>query len=336
MLLPWQEQMWLQITGEGLPSAILISGPRGVGKLLFARRLAQALLCENPGPNRQPCETCLSCHWCRQQTHPDLRLLQPEKLESGASAEEGEVFAGRPKQGGHQISVEQVRAIGWFLELSAHRRGRKVVLLHPAEALNANAANALLKTLEEPPQDTVFLLVAHRVQQILPTVRSRCRALPARIPTPAESIAWLAGQGISEPGQALSEAGFAPLRAVENARGNYRERRKAFLGRLTSLPFDAVAHAAVLDARDLPDVLEWLQKWTYDLMGARLANRIRYNHDFAPELRQISARAEVVQLGRLFRFFAGHRSRLAHPLNPRLTLERLLLSYESCVAGTHR
>jgi DNA polymerase-3 subunit delta' len=202
--------------------------------------------------------------------------------------------------------------------------------------LNANAANALLKTLEEPPQDTVFLLVAHRVQQILPTVRSRCRAFPARIPTPAESIAWLADQGISEPGQALSEAGFAPLRAVENARGNYRERRREFLGRLTRRPFDAVDHATVLDGRELPDVLEWLQKWTYDLMGTRLAGRIRYNHDYATYLREISAQAEVVELGRLYRSLVAHQSRLTHPLNPRLALERLLLSYVRSVERRRR
>ncbi len=210
------------------------------------------------------------------------------------------------------------------------------MLLHPAEDLNINAANALLKTLEEPPRDTVLLLVTHRVHLILPTVRSRCRALPMRSPIPAESIDWLAAQGVEDPAQVLSEAGFAPLRAQENTRGDYRERRKMFLDLLATRMLAPLGFAATQEGRELPRIVGWLQKWTYDLLSMRLSGSIRYNSDFAPSLRELAPQAEPVQLGRLYRELVAQDSRLGHPLNARLVLEQLLLTYQRCMEGGYR
>lgn len=327
----WQISAWRQLVSapDSLPHALLVYGAKGIGKLYFVRLVAKALLCEQPGPHYDPCGACPSCHWFDQDAHPDLKLVQPESLLSketdGASGgDHGDV---REKRGGKQISVAQIRAIPGFVGLTAHRRGRKIVLLCPAEDLNASAANALLKTLEEPPPRTFFLLVSHRLHRVLPTVRSRCRLLPMRVPPPAEGIAWLAEQGVEEPSLALSEAGFAPFRARETADATHVKRRKHFLGLLADNKLDPLHHAATLDADDLPDVVGWLHKWTYDLVANRLAGRTRYNLDFSVPLRGISERADVPQLGRLYRTLVKCQSYLGHPLNHRLIFEHLFLSY---------
>ncbi|MBI3939049.1 MAG: DNA polymerase III subunit delta', partial [Betaproteobacteria bacterium] len=141
-----------------LPHALLLIGPEGTGKLDFATFLAQSLLCEAPAPGAEACGKCPACGWFAAGNHPDFRLVQPEALEQKAEGE------GAPdeKPSSRQIAVEQVRGLSHFIVLSPHRRGLKVILMHPAEALNVNAANALLKNLEEPPAGTLFLLVTHR------------------------------------------------------------------------------------------------------------------------------------------------------------------------------
>src|SRR5262245_58890606 len=131
---------------DTLPHALLLRGPQGIGKLALAEALAAALLCERPRPDRQACGQCAGCGWAGQGSHPDFRRLEPESY-----AESREPDAGAEKKASQQIQVDQVRALADFIAMTSHRGGRKVVLIHPAETLNASAANALLKNLEEPP-----------------------------------------------------------------------------------------------------------------------------------------------------------------------------------------
>jgi len=158
-----------------LPHALLLHGPRGVGKLALAERLGQLLLCE--GENR-PCGKCDGCRWYLAGTHPDLRRVEPEALakgvEPGEEGEEGAESSSKKKKPSLDIKIEQVRALADFLNLRSHRGALRVALLHPAEEMNPNAQNALLKGLEEPPAGAVFILVSHRPHRLLPTVRSRC------------------------------------------------------------------------------------------------------------------------------------------------------------------
>src|SRR5689334_16771376 len=128
----------------GLPHALLLRGPRGIGKLAFAESLATALLCEKPAQDGAPCGQCASCGWIGQGSHPDFRRLEPENLARGEEAEQG---AEKKEKASTQISVDQARSLADFIHVSSHRGGSKVVLIHPAEALNVNAANALLKGL---------------------------------------------------------------------------------------------------------------------------------------------------------------------------------------------
>jgi DNA polymerase III subunit delta' len=157
--LPWHDSEFRRLVANraGLPHALLVQGRQGIGKLAFARALAQALLCENPKAEGVSCGLCPACHWFAAGTHPDFRQIEPQGMTEHPEGEEG-----AEKKASLQISVDEVRQLADFINISSHRNGLKVILLHPAEAMNPNAANALLKNLEEPPARTCFLLVTHR------------------------------------------------------------------------------------------------------------------------------------------------------------------------------
>ena len=161
--------------------------------------LAQGWLCEPTTVplGERPCGACASCRLVQARSHPDLLVLVPEALREalGLSAGEGDEGSEEPaarKKPSKEIRVERVRvAIAFSLTTSARGRG-KVVVVHPAERMNPVAANAFLKTLEEPPGDARFLLCSAAPGRLLPTIRSRCQALPLRLPPEGEAIAWLA------------------------------------------------------------------------------------------------------------------------------------------------
>src|SRR5687768_4885052 len=147
MSYPWnQNALNPLLTGrERLPHALLIRGPGGIGKLAFAEALARALLCERPVPGGAACGRCVACNWTEQGSHPDLRRLEPEILAKGGdSGQEADETDRKEKKPSTQISVEQVRSIESFIEMTSHQGGMKLVLIHPAEALNVASSNALL------------------------------------------------------------------------------------------------------------------------------------------------------------------------------------------------
>jgi len=157
-----------------LHHALLFSGPEGVGKEWLARSLAAGLLCDQPRENRLACGQCAACRWMSQDSHPDFRLLRPTADEP--VAEEGETPSPRPAKVSRDIRIEQIRGLAGFVEVASHRGGAKVILITPAEAMNSAAANALLKTLEEPPRNT-FFSVGHQPGK--PTAGHRSFTLPA-------------------------------------------------------------------------------------------------------------------------------------------------------------
>src|SRR5207237_3181166 len=221
---PWNEPISesLKRARERLPHALLIHGPRGVGKLALAERLAQLLLCEHADPAARPCGICDGCRWYLGGNHPDFRRLEPEAIAKlpppSEEAEEGsEAPARRTKQPSLYILIEQVRELAGFLNVGSHRGRLRVALVHPAEDLYPNAANALLKSLEEPPSGAIFILVSHRPARLLPTVRSRCVAVPVPIPPADAALRWLASRGVQNAERWLAFAGGAPLQAVQYA-----------------------------------------------------------------------------------------------------------------------
>jgi len=170
---PWQVTLWQQLAGRRQHAhAYLLHGPIGIGKRALAERFMASLLCLKPN-GLDACGSCKSCHLLAAGTHPDNYVLEPEE-------------ADKP------IKVDQVRELVNFVVQTAQLGGRKVVLIEPTEAMNINASNALLKSLEEPAGDTVLLLISHQSSRLLPTVRSRCVQQACPLPSTEQSLAWLA------------------------------------------------------------------------------------------------------------------------------------------------
>jgi len=163
-----------------LHHAYLLGGPAGVGKGTVARLLAQALNCEGgvAGPNgwrSDPCGACAPCRKIEKGTHPDVLVMSEERVMAKAGRWEPE--GGRTPS--RDIVVAQVRdLVDRRLSLRLFEGRRRVIVLDPADAMNVQAQNALLKTLEEPPDDTVLVLVSATPDELLPTIRSRCLRIP--------------------------------------------------------------------------------------------------------------------------------------------------------------
>lgn len=328
MTYPWQENLKRELLGNqaGLSHALLLHGQAGIGKRGFAEELARDLLCEHPADNGSACGRCVACGWLAAGTHPDFQLLQPDSETAGDTPSEEAVAEKGKKQ--IQITIAQVRELINAVNLSSSRGGRRVILIHPAEAMNVSAANALLKTLEEPQSNTLFILVSHQMQRLPATVRSRCLKIAMPMPTRQQSLDWLAGQGMEHPEISLAQAGNAPLRALDLTSGGYPEKRAAFLARLgEAQDMDPLALAETSEKLELAWVLNWLQTWVYDLAAAKTSGSIRFHLDFSDKIMHLAKHVDLVRLFDYQHDLLSAQKALHHPLNTRLLLEQLLLTY---------
>jgi DNA polymerase-3 subunit delta' len=257
-LYPWLEPYWqkmLDVIARGrLPHGLLIIGQRGVGKLAFAEALAALLLCEGSDAQARPCGTCPGCNQYRAGSHPDRLTITPE--------EDSQV-----------IRVDQVRELGEKLALSSHRAGFKVAVMHPAEAMNINAANSLLKTLEEPSDNTVLILVSAQPARLPATIRSRCQQLRITAPEPGQVLDWLAGRLNGEdPGPYLQLANGAPLEALRLAEAQVIKQRQQQFQALVGMfegRVDPLVVAADWSRDESLQPLRWLREWLMDLIRIR-------------------------------------------------------------------
>jgi DNA polymerase III subunit delta' len=330
---PWQKGIAASALGRRArwPHALLITGRRGLGKRLLALHFARALLCESPRDTGEACGECVSCGYVCQGTHPDLQLIEPVTYDD----------EGNPTPA-DSIGVDRVRELIAFSQLSPHRQRAKVGLIAPADAMNAAAANALLKTLEEPPAGTFLLLVSHQPARLPPTIVSRCLRLPVPEPDRAAAASWLAqsSPGSAEPGLLLSQAGGAPLFALALADAAIQRERDHLLGqlaqpeRLSPLAFGARLDSAPKDERKarLADAVYWLLVWTADLASVAAGAAPSFNPDQRDALTRLAARVALVPLFRYYQMLLRQRALLSHPLQPRWVVEALLIEYRKLFA----
>lgn len=194
----WQDRVWhafvRQVQAQVLPHALLLSGARGIGIEKMGQAMARYLLCRSPQES-VACGQCKGCLLTAAGTHPDLITVTP--------AEEGKA-----------IRVDQIRQITNFIANTAQQGGRKLILIDPAESMNVNAANSLLKCLEEPAGDTVIILVSSEPSLLVPTIRSRCSNIELATPLRIQSQRWLEDMGVNDSSALLAETGNAPLLAL--------------------------------------------------------------------------------------------------------------------------
>jgi DNA polymerase III subunit delta' len=306
---PWNEPILQSLAARigKLPHALLIHGVQGVGKLALAERIAQLLLCETESGAR-PCGRCDGCRWFLAGSHPDLRRLEPESLAKEIEPEEGEAAPPVKKtKPSTEIKIEQVRGIADFLNLRSHRGRLRVALVHPAEDMNLSAANALLKGLEEPPAGAMFLLVSHRPASLLPTIRSRCVAVPVPVPPRQTAVEWLSGQGAKGAERWLAYAGGAPLRALDYA------------ARADELEALLKSPGLANDREGIEQLAEVLQKIALDRAFMAFGLPSRYQAA-AGKVSPAAARAWLAYA----RQMGKDRLLASHPVNPKLYAADLL------------
>jgi DNA polymerase-3 subunit delta' len=273
--LPWLEAALQQaLSGAHHSHALLVHGPSGTGSFGFALALAAAWLCEHPSADRTACGHCASCRLLAARTHPDLHLIVPEALraEAGLPVEAQEGEEARKRKPSREIRVEQIRAALDFCTLTASRGTTKVVLIHPAEQINAIGANALLKTLEEPPAGVRFVFsCGASPESLLPTLRSRCQLQRLPLPKREVGLTWLRDQGVKEGEVVLDASGGEPLRALAMVRSGLDGAAwRALPDRL------ARGDASALADWPLPVLIDALQKYCHDQMLHAIGCAPRY------------------------------------------------------------
>lgn len=256
-LLPWHDAAVAQLQAawgsKRLSHALLLQGQDGLGKRELAAWLAAAVLCEKSATTLEQCGKCASCALFAAGSHPDLIWVAPEE----------------DKQ---QISVDQIRAATERLTKTSYRQGYKVAIIEPAHQMTGNAANGLLKTLEEPTPQSLLILITSRPSSLLPTVRSRCLKIAVGRPSRSEARSWLQAEtGTAVEPQLLEFTGDAPLRALEFARGRFNEiddSMQRSLGQLLAGQNDVTQVATEWSKDALVERLTWLDLW---LMSAARA-----------------------------------------------------------------
>jgi DNA polymerase-3 subunit delta' len=328
-LLPWQADAARSMLSHraSFPHALLVHGARGIGKHALALSLAQGLLCESPRADGLACGTCVGCRLAVAGQHPDLMRIELLVIDPEEDTIERV----------DTIAIDRIRSLTDFVQLTSHRQRAKVVIIAPAERMNGPAANALLKTLEEPPPGTYLILVSDEPGRMPATIGSRCRKLAAPLPARDESLAWLKAQGVTAADVALAQAAGTPLRALALSDPLVQEERRAWLSALgTPERLSVPLLAARIDAggKDerrarLAHALEWLIAWTADLARVAAGGTIRLNPDAAAPLERLAPRVAPVALFRYHRSLLQQRAMQAHPLQPRLVAEAMLLDYRA-------
>ncbi|MGH8285380.1 MAG: DNA polymerase III subunit delta' [Steroidobacteraceae bacterium] len=310
--LPWLASALTSLqeahAAERLSHAVLIHAPPGTGGDWLAAWIARLALCTNAAA--APCGLCTSCRRALELQHPDLTIVSLE--------EEAQ-----------QIRIEQVRDLAQDLALTSHQGRAKVAIVTPADALNRFAANALLKTLEEPTGSTVLILVSAQPSRLPATVRSRCQRIRIAAPTRAESLAWLAANAKEgDWGAVLDVTGEAPLSAAGlDAAKLAQIRADVDRGLEDALAgwLDPAATAERWSRSELALRLSCFERWLTERVGAAHAPS-----DESRELRpgpHLPVARSLLNIRGLFGLLDGVRelkSLLDTPLNKSLALEVLL------------
>lgn len=226
-LFPWLEGPLHEALGLQAAHALLLHGPDGNGQFQLALAIAQAFVCEKrrAGLRVEPaCGSCAGCRLFAARTHPDVFILVPDALREALGMpdaplgdDSGSAEASGKAKPSKEIRVDGVRAAISLAQSTNARGFGKTVVLHPAESINSIAANALLKSLEEPAGQTRYILSCNAVEALLPTVRSRCVAVSVGLPTQDQAIAWLEARGVDQPRIMLAATGGRPIETLQLA-----------------------------------------------------------------------------------------------------------------------
>lgn len=320
-ILPWQADLWRLLAGRQQHAhAYLLHGPAGIGKRVLAEQLMALLLCQRPAA-QGACGTCKGCMLLAAQTHPDHYVLEPEEVDKA-------------------IRVDQVRQLVGFVTQTAQLGGRKVVLLEPAEAMNLNAANALLKSLEEPAGDTVLLLISHQPSRLLPTIKSRCVQQSCPLPNRQQSLDWLAQKlpdlSATAREELLALAANSPLAALKLHGVGVLEMRAQVVDGVKKLLKRQQSPSQLAEAwspLSLTLLFDWFCEWAHLILRFRMTGDEEGlgAADMQKVIQYLAEKAPPDRLMGLQDWLLAHRQKVLGKanLNRALLLEALLVQWAS-------
>lgn len=315
---PWIDRQREQLLAQR-GHAWLLQGPSGLGQFSLAMGLVRAWLCDAPSP-QGACGQCASCHAIDVHAHTDLCVLMPETemlalgwpLPEKAQAD----IDDKKRKPSQEIRVDAMRDAVEFTQRTSGRGKGKAVLVFPAEKMNAITANALLKTLEEPPGDARFVLATEAAHQLLPTIRSRCLAHTMQWPDAASARNWLVAQAVPEDqvDALLQAAGGRP----EDALAQMQAGRSPQVWK--KLPKDlANGQPGALASLSAPEVVDALQKLCHDLLMLRVGAAPRFF-----EAADLPPPPALAVLARWSKALTQSLRTASHPFNQGLMLEALV------------
>jgi DNA polymerase-3 subunit delta' len=322
MRYPWQEKQWQQFwqaaEAKRLPHALLLTGMAGTGKTDFALHAAQALLCPTVSSAGDPCETCHACRLVKTAVHPNVYHVVPEKE-------------------GHAIKVDQIRELALFVQQSSMQGEYRIVLIRPAHSMNINAANALLKTLEEPASGAVLMLVTDQISQLPATIRSRCQRILFPRPGQDDALCWLRTHlpaDKMQPEQWLRLAHGAPLLALTLTQDDVMPMRDEVfqsLYHLTDKRTNPLALAAKWQKMDTVKWLDLLLGWVSDLIRLQLGGNMNQllNQDYETALNASIQRIPLKNNLQLMDSLLAARNKMHAGVNfnKQLLMESLMISW---------
>ena len=361
---PWLEPIWEGMNLAEFPNAVLIHGQSGIGKFEFSLELAKALLCES-STDSKPCNHCEACRWFDSANHPDFIALVPEthrkllphgdfdsdsdvpkKSKASMADSDGDTPEKKEKK---SISIEDARAAIEGLSIGTHRGGNRVILVYPLEMLRSDSANTLLKSLEEPPKNTIFILLADRLDRVLPTIRSRCRLLSAPRPDRIAGLDWLRNQlkligdlkiNDADIESIYDEQGGAPYAVLESliARHNKDEKDELTIAiQASRYLLQAMSQGARINWLDAADktqkarysyLLAAMQRWVSDLQSVAQMGSPRYYPKHESVIQSLAQQVRLPKLLRFWKSLLQARRHENHPLATRIQLEALLSQYQ--------
>lgn len=285
-IFPWQTSNWQNLTksqqNKRLGHGLLFHGAAGIGKNAFAIEFAHWLMCEQPLADKA-CGECKSCRLIEAKSHPDLLTLSPEEQ-------------------GKSIKVDQVRELIQKVSLTSHSSGYRVIIISPADALNINASNSLLKTLEEPPVNTVLILISDKPSKLMPTIRSRTQMVRFDLPTEEQSLQWLNQKNVVQPELVLKLSAGAPLAAAAMAKDEGLQVRDKLFNNWQELAMGNIdaLESATMWTKDgfkilgnLP--LNWVSSWITDMIRCLQGGHIESmaNLDYAQTLQNLAGQVDL-------------------------------------------
>ena len=329
MIYPWQQTQWQQINqllkSERLPHAMILLGNEGLGKADFATSLANSVLCQQPTADFQACGECKSCMLLAASTHPDLYHLKPAAAVNSKS-----------KNPVKSIRIDDIRALCEKLSQTSQYSGYRVAILEQAENLTISAANSLLKTLEEPGENVLIILVSARPHRLPVTIRSRCQSLRFSEPDENLSLEWLHQNRhtkgtMDQLQQALRHAHGSPLAALEHLQEieHHQLLSEAMTAGISGK--NSLDYAAKLTKFAKTRTLEGMLNWVSDL-SRLIACGPEVEIINEQDRTKLQALANKVNEQRLFRFYDQLNFNLLHSsisVNEQLLWENLLLSWDN-------